>query len=177
MSHCCILSSFICLTDDVGATTYFPASFTGSSSLVPAIESPTWAPVGTPGSPQYVPADLLAATGAAGPPVIVAGDSSTSQYHQQVPSQPVHVLQPYPQHVGVVAGPPPTTPHQQAQHPAGYLQQPAPVPAHLQVGHLLSAFVCNYSMTISVLDLVISILSLLLTLHREKYYRRDPVTM
>jgi len=121
----------VCLSDDVGATAFFPASFSGST----AVDSPTWAPVG---APQYVPADLLPS--AAATPVIVAGDAAPSQpppphHHQQVPAaQPVHVLQPYPQHVGVVAGPPPT--HQPAPHhhpAAGYLQQPAPVPAHLQV--------------------------------------------
>jgi len=124
------------LPDDVGATAYFPASFTGSTALPPAVDSPTWTPVGGPATPQYVTADLF--TGATGPSVIVAGDSPSSQHHQaqqqqqQVPAQPVHVIQPYPQHVSVMTAPPPTTPHQ-PQHPAGYLQQPAPAPSHLQV--------------------------------------------
>jgi len=133
------------LSDDVGATAYFPAAnFAGSTPLPAAIDSPTWATVGAPvaGAPQYVTADLFA--GATGPSVIVAGDPPPSSQHhqsqqpppqQQVPAaQPLHVLQPYPQHVSVMpAAPPPATPHQ-PQHPTSYLQQPAPAPAHLQVG-------------------------------------------
>ena len=127
------------LSDDVGATAYFPASFTGSTALppVPAIDSPTWAPVpvGAPAAPQYVTADLFAAAAAAGQSVIVAADSPSSQHaqqqqQQQVPAQPLQVFQPYPQHVSVAAAPL----HQQ-QHPASYLQQPAPAPAHLQVSN------------------------------------------
>ena len=143
-SSCRIISynpyiSSLLLTDDVGATAYFPAAnFAGSTTLPTAIDSPTWAAVGTPvpAAQQYVTADLFAA-GAPGPSVIVAGDPpSSSQHHQsqqppppqqQVPAQPLHVLQPYPQHVSVVpAAPPPTAPQ---HHPASYLQQPQPVPA------------------------------------------------
>jgi len=125
------------LLDDVGATAYIPASFTGSPALPPAIDSPTWAPVCTPATPQYVTADLFAAA-AAGPSVIVAGDSASSQHQhqlqqqQQVPAQPLHVLQPYPQHVSVVPAPEAAVPHQ-PQHPASYLQQPTPAPAPVQV--------------------------------------------
>jgi len=133
----------IYLSDEVGPTAYFPASLTGSTALPPAIDSPTWAPVGTPGAPQYVTTDLFAAATGPGPSVIVAGDSPSSQHHQppqqqpqQVPAQPLHLFQPYPQHVSVVPAPPPTTPHQ-PHHPATYLQQPAPAPAHLQVCNIL----------------------------------------
>jgi len=126
------------LSDDVGATAYFPPSFAGSPAVPAAIDSPTWAPVVTPGTQQYVTADLLA--GAAGPSVIVAGDSPSSQHYQpqpqpqqqQVPAQPMHVLQPYPQHVSVVPAAQAAVP-QQPQHPVSYLQQPTPAPAPLQV--------------------------------------------
>jgi len=133
-----------CVSDDVGATAFFPAGgFTAGGSptaaLAPAPAAVDTAPWGAPGTAQYVPADLL------GPgPVIVAGEPPPPpppSAHQQVPvahaqAQPVHVIQPYaPQHVGVVAAS--CTPHHQPaiqQHPASYLQQPAPpVPAHLQV--------------------------------------------
>ena len=128
----------IYLSDEVGPTAYFPASLTGSTALPPAIDSPTWAPVGTPGAPQYVTTDLFAAATGPGPSVIVAGDSASSQHQhqlqqqQQVPAQPLHVLQPYPQHVSVVPAPEAAVPHQ-PQHPASYLQQPTPAPAPVQV--------------------------------------------
>ena len=137
--YCLLRVVVVHLPDDVGATAYFPASYTGSPTLPAAIDSPTWAQVGAPTTPQYVTADLFAAAGANGPSVIVAAESPSSQHHQQhqsqqqpVPAQPVHVLQPYPQHVSVVPAPQPAV-QQQPQHPAGYLQQPTPAPAPLPV--------------------------------------------
>jgi len=125
-------------SDDVGATAYFPAGFTGSSTLPPSVDSPTWVPVGTPGAPQYVTAtDLYTPAAGTGPSVIVAADSPPSSQQpqpQQVPGQPMHVLQPYPQHVSVMPAappPPPTLPPHPAQPTPGYLQHPAPT--HLQV--------------------------------------------